>query len=218
MKSANMLHLFQRMFFVSAKEAFIKIGEHLQRVRQSDYWDTFSLYLEEEDDDPALKDDSLAEKLAKNFSEGKKKMADILETFTQKQESRGEELKENDDVERDDDEGDEDDDDEDEKEEDEKEEDEKEADEKEDEEDEDQVDLEEKEEEDEKKDEKNEDDDREISPVAETKSPDTPSVNNTGKEDEPRDSPKPSNNDSSNAQNDTLPENSSSEGLYPKIQ
>ncbi|XP_033227590.1 death domain-associated protein 6-like isoform X2 [Belonocnema kinseyi] len=207
---------------IKAKEAFIKIGEHLQRVRQSDYWDTFSLYLEEEDDDPALKDDTLAEKLARNFSEGKKKMADILETFTQKQESRGEELKENGDLQRDD-EVDEKDDDEDENEEDEKEDEERAEEEKEEEEkeedEEDQVDLEEKEAEEEEREEdreeedekKDDDDDHEMSSLAETKSPDTPTVNNMSKEDEPRDSPKPSTNDSSKAENETFPENSSSE-------
>ncbi|XP_051153933.1 protein PFC0760c-like isoform X2 [Leptopilina boulardi] len=73
---------------IKAKEAFEKIGEHLQRVRQRDYWDTFSLFLEEEDDDPALKDASLSEKLIQNQEIGKKNMDNLFEEFTKKQNNK----------------------------------------------------------------------------------------------------------------------------------
>ncbi|XP_012282900.1 death domain-associated protein 6 isoform X2 [Orussus abietinus] len=75
-----------------AKDAFTRIGEYLQHVRRADYWDTFSLYLEKEDNDPAKKSRDLSEKLQKNQEEGKKKLAEVFETYAKKQETGGLEL------------------------------------------------------------------------------------------------------------------------------
>lgn len=57
----------------------------MQRSRQLDYYDTFSLYLEREDQDPVLTDESLAEKLRKNGEIGKKKLNEVFEEFVAKQ-------------------------------------------------------------------------------------------------------------------------------------
>lgn len=83
-----LIELIKRKYFVAAKEAFVKIGEHLKRARQRDYWDTFSLYLEEEDDDPALKDSELCAELENNGLIGTRKMNSIFEEFTEKQENK----------------------------------------------------------------------------------------------------------------------------------
>lgn len=69
-----------------AKKAFIDLGEHLQRCRRNDYWDTFSLFLENKEDDPALKDMELAEKLMQNKRIGEKKLSDTFEEYVKKQE------------------------------------------------------------------------------------------------------------------------------------
>ena len=165
--------------------------------------------MEEEDDDPALKDSTLAEKLDKNSSEGKKNMADILEIYTQKQECRAEELKKNGEVEMDDENDDDDgDNDEGEDNDDEKEED-----------DEDQeVDVDVREEENLEKDDKKDDDDHEIVLLTETDVPNVskPTANNASKVDKSQGSPDPSTKDSSNVENDNLAKTSSSEGLYPE--
>ncbi|XP_076246133.1 daxx-like protein [Calliopsis andreniformis] len=76
-----------------AKNTFLELGEHLQRSRQTDYWDTFSLYLDSEDDDPALKDAQLADKLVQNKQEGEKRLANIFDEYVKKQEEmRGRDL------------------------------------------------------------------------------------------------------------------------------
>ncbi|XP_012167275.1 protein PFC0760c [Bombus terrestris] len=69
-----------------AKKAFIDLGEHLQRCRRNDYWDTFSLFLENKEDDPALKDMELAEKLMQNKRISEKKLSDTFEEYVKKQE------------------------------------------------------------------------------------------------------------------------------------
>ncbi|XP_031828959.1 daxx-like protein isoform X2 [Nomia melanderi] len=70
-----------------AKKAFIKLGEYLQRSRRADYWDTFSLFLEDKEDDPALKDQELALKLLENKREGEKRLTNVFEEYVKKQES-----------------------------------------------------------------------------------------------------------------------------------
>ncbi|XP_011864063.1 PREDICTED: glutamic acid-rich protein-like [Vollenhovia emeryi] len=67
-----------------AEDAFKDIGKHLQRARQNDYWDTFSLYLENKED-PAVKDKELARKLAENRIEGDKKLAAVFEKYVKKE-------------------------------------------------------------------------------------------------------------------------------------
>ncbi|XP_014601589.1 PREDICTED: death domain-associated protein 6 [Polistes canadensis] len=69
-----------------AKKAFTDLGEHLQRARRIDYWDTFSLFLENKQDDPALKDLELAQKLRKNQEVGQQKLTQIFQDFVKKQE------------------------------------------------------------------------------------------------------------------------------------
>ncbi|KOX75480.1 Death domain-associated protein 6 [Melipona quadrifasciata] len=66
--------IYVHMLIVIAKKAFIGLGEYLQRCRRNDYWDTFSLFLEGKEDDPALKDTELAEKLIKNKKMGETKL------------------------------------------------------------------------------------------------------------------------------------------------
>jgi len=56
----------------------------LQRTRRNDYWDTFSLYLENTED-PAMKDTNLARKLADNRIEGEKRLAAVFQKYTNKQ-------------------------------------------------------------------------------------------------------------------------------------
>lgn len=75
------------MLYITAKKAFIDLGDHLQRARRSDYWDTFSLYLENtEDDDPAIKDEELARKLSENRIESNKRLNAVFQKYTEKQE------------------------------------------------------------------------------------------------------------------------------------
>ncbi|XP_012140009.1 daxx-like protein isoform X2 [Megachile rotundata] len=69
-----------------AKKAFTELGEYLQRCRRNDYWDTFSLSLENKEDDPALKDSQLAEKLRQNKQEGEKRLANVFQEYAKKQE------------------------------------------------------------------------------------------------------------------------------------
>ncbi|XP_070155908.1 death domain-associated protein 6 isoform X2 [Polyergus mexicanus] len=78
-----------------AKKAFLELGELLQRTRRNDYWDTFSLYLENTEEDPAIKDKDLAKKLIDNRTEGEKRLAAVFEKYTKKQE----EIKEENDIE-----------------------------------------------------------------------------------------------------------------------
>lgn len=82
-------------FDIAAKKAFLELGELLQRTRRNDYWDTFSLYLENAGEDPALKDADLARKLTDNRTEGEKRLAAVFEKYTKKQE----EIKEQNDIE-----------------------------------------------------------------------------------------------------------------------
>lgn len=70
---------------IVAKKAFNEIGEYLQRSRRNDYWDTFSLHLENTEEDPALKDERLASKLASNRNEGQKRLAAVFEKYVKKQ-------------------------------------------------------------------------------------------------------------------------------------
>lgn len=74
-----------------AKKAFTELGEHLQRVRQEDFWDTFSLFLEMEDNDPAVKDEALRKKLIESEVEGEKRMRKIFQEYVTKQEEMKEE-------------------------------------------------------------------------------------------------------------------------------
>ncbi|XP_012059816.1 PREDICTED: putative uncharacterized protein DDB_G0267840 [Atta cephalotes] len=67
-----------------AEKAFKELGEYLQRSRRNDYWDTFSLYLENSED-PATKDKNLAKKLADNRIESEKRLAAVFEKYTKKQ-------------------------------------------------------------------------------------------------------------------------------------
>ncbi|XP_034195866.2 daxx-like protein [Osmia lignaria lignaria] len=72
-----------------AKKAFTELGEYLQRSRRNDYWDTFSLFFEnKDDDDPALKDRQLAEKLMQNKQEGEKRLANVFQEYVKKQEEK----------------------------------------------------------------------------------------------------------------------------------
>lgn len=57
----------------------------MQRIRRNDYWDTFSLYLENTED-PAIKDENLAKKLAENRTEGDKRITAVFEKYAKKQE------------------------------------------------------------------------------------------------------------------------------------
>lgn len=68
-----------------AKKAFQELGEHLQRSRKNDYWDTFSLYLENAKEDPAVKDEALKRKLNDNQVEGKKRLTAIFEKYVKRQ-------------------------------------------------------------------------------------------------------------------------------------
>ncbi|XP_012253889.2 daxx-like protein isoform X1 [Athalia rosae] len=70
-----------------AKKAFTELGKNLQRYRQLDYYDTFSLYLEKESVDPAAEDEALAEKLRNNDEIGKAKLNAVFEEFVAKQSS-----------------------------------------------------------------------------------------------------------------------------------
>ncbi|XP_076661227.1 daxx-like protein isoform X2 [Halictus rubicundus] len=70
-----------------AKKAFIELGEYLQRSRRNDYWDTFSLYLENKEDDPASKDAELAQKLVQNKREGEQRLASVFDEYVKKQEN-----------------------------------------------------------------------------------------------------------------------------------
>lgn len=83
------------MIYIAAKKAFLELGELLQRTRRNDYWDTFSLYLENTEEDPAIKDKDLAKKLIDNRTEGEKRLAAVFEKYTKKQE----EIKEQNDIE-----------------------------------------------------------------------------------------------------------------------
>ncbi|XP_011695492.1 PREDICTED: MATH and LRR domain-containing protein PFE0570w [Wasmannia auropunctata] len=67
-----------------AEKGFKELGEYLQRVRRNDYWDTFSLYLENKED-PAIKDKDLAKKLANNRIDGDKRLAAVFAKYEQKQ-------------------------------------------------------------------------------------------------------------------------------------
>ncbi|XP_076749778.1 daxx-like protein [Xylocopa sonorina] len=69
-----------------AKKAFTDLGEYLQRCRRNDYWDTFSLFLENKEDDPALKDPMLAEKLTQNKKLGEKRLSNVFQKYVEKQE------------------------------------------------------------------------------------------------------------------------------------
>lgn len=80
---------------VAAKRAFVELGEYLQRARRNDYWDTFSLYLENTVEDPALKDKELANKLAENRTEGDTNLAAVFEKYTKKQEEAKEQITDN---------------------------------------------------------------------------------------------------------------------------
>ncbi|EFN74124.1 Death domain-associated protein 6 [Camponotus floridanus] len=68
-----------------ARKAFLELGELLQRTRRNDYWDTFSLYLENAGEDPAIKDKDLANKLIDNRTEGEKRLAAVFDKYTMKQ-------------------------------------------------------------------------------------------------------------------------------------
>ncbi|CAD1473303.1 unnamed protein product, partial [Heterotrigona itama] len=65
-----------------AKKAFSDLGDYLQKCRRDDYWDTFSLFLEGKEDDPALKNAELTEKLIQNKKMGETKLL----KYTKKQE------------------------------------------------------------------------------------------------------------------------------------
>ncbi|KAL2727319.1 protein PFC0760c-like isoform X2 [Vespula squamosa] len=69
-----------------AKKAFTNLGEHLQRARRNDYWDTFSLSLENKQEDPALKDQELAQKLRTNREIGEQKLTQVFQDYVRKQE------------------------------------------------------------------------------------------------------------------------------------
>lgn len=56
----------------------------MQRTRRNDYWDTFSLYLENTED-PAMEDENLARKLAENRIEGEKRLTAVFEKYVIKQ-------------------------------------------------------------------------------------------------------------------------------------
>lgn len=56
----------------------------MQRTRRNDYWDTFSLFLENTED-PAIKDENLARKLTENRTEGEKRLAAVFEKYVIKQ-------------------------------------------------------------------------------------------------------------------------------------
>lgn len=56
----------------------------MQRTRRNDYWDTFSLYLENTED-PATKDKNLAQKLADNRTEGERRLAAVFEKYEKKE-------------------------------------------------------------------------------------------------------------------------------------
>lgn len=76
--------IYHRYIYIVAEKAFKELGEHLQRTRRNDYWDTFSLYLENTED-PAIKDENLARKLAENRTEGEKRLAAVFEKYVIKQ-------------------------------------------------------------------------------------------------------------------------------------
>lgn len=69
-----------------AQKAFTNLGEYLQRVRRNDYWDTFSLFLENKPEDPALKNPELAQKLNENKELGEKKLTQVFSEYVKKQE------------------------------------------------------------------------------------------------------------------------------------
>ncbi|XP_017892752.1 death domain-associated protein 6-like isoform X2 [Ceratina calcarata] len=75
-----------------ARKAFTQIGDHLQLCRRNDYWDTFSMFLENQEDDPAMKDYALAEQLRQSKLEGNKKIADVLQEYVEKQEKLKDEI------------------------------------------------------------------------------------------------------------------------------
>lgn len=69
----------------------------MQRIRHNDYWDTFSLYLENTEEDPATKNEELAKKLSENRVEGEKRLSAVFEEYSKKQEEMKEEINEDND-------------------------------------------------------------------------------------------------------------------------
>ena len=58
----------------------------MQKARQDDYWDTFSLHLEDSED-PAGKNSALAEQLSRNQEIAKKKMDQVFEEYVRIQDN-----------------------------------------------------------------------------------------------------------------------------------
>lgn len=82
------------MFFIwvvyfLAEKAFKDVGTYLQRLRREDYWDTFSIYLENADEDPAVEDKELADQLKLNKELGEKRLNDMFDEFAKRQEGLG---------------------------------------------------------------------------------------------------------------------------------
>ena len=134
-----------------------------------------------------MKDSNLAEKLSKNEAEGKKKMADLLDLYSKKQEGMSEKYKYDDENDK--------------------------TDENEDDDEDEEVDVEE---ESDVEGDNDDDSYHEKSPITKTKDADvsTPSINTSNADNKTGDSSTHTTKDLSRVENDNLPKNSSSEGSH----
>ncbi|XP_066593897.1 death domain-associated protein 6-like isoform X2 [Prorops nasuta] len=69
-----------------AVTAFKQVAEHLQRLRKNDYWDTFSLYLDDGKEDPANNDENLKIILDRNYKLGQERIQEVITSYVRKQE------------------------------------------------------------------------------------------------------------------------------------
>lgn len=71
---------------LEARKAFEMLAKELQRIRERDFYDTFS-WLCDGQESPA-EDDELKQKLERNDKEGDTKMNDILDKYVKEQEDK----------------------------------------------------------------------------------------------------------------------------------
>ncbi|KAF7997196.1 hypothetical protein HCN44_005473 [Aphidius gifuensis] len=86
-----------------AKSSFEELGQQLQRERELDYWDTFSMWFKE-DEDPAKINLDLRAKLDRNREEGEEKLKKLFDEYVVRQEKAIDEPDDDDDDDNDDDE------------------------------------------------------------------------------------------------------------------
>ena len=70
---------------VSAKEAFVEVGEELKRRRQCDFVSNIGCHLTDDIDfdrsDPAATDEALKTKLIQNQQIGKKRLEEVIQCY-----------------------------------------------------------------------------------------------------------------------------------------